>query len=175
MSSTPTPPPARAAAATGPVVDATRLLADDHAEVRALFAQYRQRARDGASGDDRQPLAEEICNLLTVHAAIEEEIFYPAARVAGVDSALLDEAEVEHASAKDLVAQVRDMAPDEPLYDARVVVLGEYVDHHAGEEEDELFAKCRAAGLDLGELGRRLAARKDELMSEIGEGMDLVG
>ena len=69
---------------------------------------------------ERRPLAEEICTLLTVHAALEEEIFYPAARAAGVDADLLDEAEVEHASAKDLIAQIRDMEPDAPLYDAKV-------------------------------------------------------
>ncbi|MEO8310631.1 MAG: hemerythrin domain-containing protein [Caldimonas sp.] len=154
--------------------DATRLLADDHREVRALFAQYRQLAEGRSPGDERQPLAEEICTLLTVHAAIEEEIFYPAARAADVDAGVLDEAEVEHASAKDLIAQIRDMAPDAPLYDAKVRVLGEYIDHHAGEEEQELFPECRASGMDLADLGVRLAARKAELMSEMSEGMEVV-
>ena len=78
-------------------------------------------------GTERQPLAEQICVLLTVHAAIKEEIFYPAARKAEVDAALLDEAEVEHASCKDLIAQIRDMGPGEECYDAKVTVLGEYI------------------------------------------------
>ena len=155
--------------------DATRLLADDHREVQALFENYRQLADDGASGDDRGPLAEEICTLLTVHAALEEEIFSPAARAAGIDAGVLDEAEVEHASAKALIAQIRDMEPDAPLYDAKVSVLGEYIDHHVGEEELELFPKCRDAAMDLDDLGARLAARKGELMGEMTEGLDVVG
>jgi len=154
---------------------ATELLVADHRDVHALFAKYRSVVEGVADAAERRPLAEEICTLLTVHAAIEEEIFYPAARAAGVDSDLLDEAEVEHASAKDLIAQVRDMDADDDLYDAKVKVLGEYVDHHVGEEQDELFPKCRASAMDLDALGVRLAARKAELMSEMSEGMEVVG
>ena len=154
--------------------DATRLLTDDHREVHALFESYRKLADAGASGEERGPLAEEICTLLTVHAALEEEIVDPAARAAGVEAGVLDEAEVEHASAKDLIAQIRDMTPDEPLYDAKVSVLGEYIDHHVGEEEQELFPKCRAA-LDVADLGVRIAARKEELMGEMTEGLEVVG
>jgi hypothetical protein len=155
--------------------DATRLLADDHREVHALFEKYRKLAEGGASGEERRPLAEEICTLLTVHAALEEEIFYPAARAAAVDAGMLDEAEVEHASAKDLIAQIRDMEPEAPLYDAKVKVLGEYIDHHVREEEQELFPTCRASTMDLNDLGIRIAARKDELMGEMAEGLDVVG
>ncbi len=155
--------------------DATRLLRDDHRQVHALFQKYGKLAAAGAPGGERGPLAEEICTLLTVHAAIEEEIFYPAARAAGVDSGLLDEASVEHASAKALIAQIRDITPDAALYDAKVTVLGEYIAHHVGEEENELFPKCRATALDLHDIGARLAARKDELMSEMSEGMEVIG
>ena len=155
--------------------DATRLLAEDHREVHALFDHYRKLGEGGASGDERRPLAEEICTLLTVHAALEEEIFYPAARAAAVDASVLDEAEVEHASAKDLIAQIRDAEPDAPLYDAKVSVLGEYINHHAREEEQELFPKCRASSMDLHDLGIRIAARKDELMREMAEGLEVVG
>ena len=154
--------------------EATRLLAADHREVHALFARYAALVGDSAGEDERRPLAEEICTLLTVHAAIEEEIFYPAARAAGIEGALLDEARVEHASAKGLIAQIRDMQADDPLYDAKVRVLGEYVDHHVGEEENALFPRCRSAALDLQSLGQRLAARKHELMSEMSEGMEAV-
>jgi len=156
-------------------VDATELLAADHREVHALFRKYENLAEADAAGAERRPLAEEICTLLTVHAAIEEEIFYPAARAAGIDADVLDEAEVEHASAKDLIAQIRDMDADDELYDAKVKVLGEYVDHHVAEEENELFPKCRASSLDLDAIGARLAARKSELMSEMSEGMEVVG
>ena len=107
--------------------------------------------------------------MLTAHATIEEEIFYPAARDAGVEGDLLDEAEVEHASAKDLIAQIRSMSPDDDLYDAKVKVLGEYVDHHVREEEDEMFPKCRKADMDLAELAQQLSERKAELMEELGE------
>jgi hemerythrin superfamily protein len=155
--------------------DATRLLANDHREVHALFEAYRKLADAAADGDERRPLAEAICTLLTVHAALEEEIFYPAARAAGVDAGVLDEAEVEHASAKELIAQIRDMEADAPLYDAKVKVLGEYIDHHVDEEEHELFAKCRAAAMDLNDLGLRIAARKQELMGEMTEGLEVVG
>ena len=164
-------PADRAAAAP----DATALLAADHREVHERFGEYERRADGGASAAELGPLAEEICNLLTVHATIEEEIFYPAAREAGVDSDLLDEAEVEHASAKALVAQIREMKAGDELYDAKVKVLGEYVDHHVAEEQDELFPKCRASAMDLAEVGARLAARKSELMSEMSEGMEVVG
>jgi hemerythrin superfamily protein len=150
--------------------DATLMLTRDHAEVRKLFKQYEKLAEAQADGEERQALAEEICAMLTVHATIEEEIFYPAAREAEVEADLLDEAEVEHASAKDLIAQIQDMGPDDELFDAKVKVLGEYVEHHVQEEEGEMFPKCRKAGMDLAGLAEQLAGRKAELMEEEGEG-----
>jgi hemerythrin superfamily protein len=167
----------RAPAASAPPrsVAATEFLAADHREVHLLFRSYRRLVDAVADHGERRPLAEELCTLLTVHAAIEEEIFYPAARSAGVASDLLDEAEVEHATAKALIAQIRDMDADDDLYDAKVKVLGDYVELHVAEEEDELFPSCRASAMDLDAIGRRLAARKAELMSEMSEGMDVVG
>jgi len=150
--------------------DATALLARDHAEVKKLFKQYDKLAEAEADGEERQALAEQICAMLTVHATVEEEIFYPAARAAEVDSDLLDEAEVEHASAKDLIAQLQEMGPDDELYDAKVKVLGEYIDHHVQEEEGEMFPKCRKADMDLADLAMQLTERKAELMEEEGEG-----
>jgi hypothetical protein len=159
--------------AAGPY--AIRLLVDDHKQVHGLFQQYKKLVKAEAEADERRPLAEEICMLLTVHATIEEEIFYPAARAADVDSDLLDEAEVEHASAKALIAQIRDMSGDDDLYDAKVTVLGEYIDHHVEEEQDEMFPKCRKSSMDLKGLGAQLAERKAQLMSEMAEGMEVVG
>jgi hemerythrin superfamily protein len=147
--------------------DATKLLSADHKEVKALFKQYDKLAKGEGSEDEKQAIAEEICTMLTVHATIEEEIFYPAAREALDEQDLLDEAEVEHASAKDLIAQIRGMSPSDELYDAKVKVLGEYIDHHVQEEEKELFPKVRKADLDLKELGASLEARKQELMNEM--------
>ena len=155
-------PPTAAAAKT----DATLLLTRDHAEVHKRFKQYEKLAEAKAKGSDRQALAEEICTMLTAHATIEEEIFYPAAREALDEEDLLDEAEVEHASAKDLIAQIRSMGPDDALYDAKVTVLGEYIDHHVEEEEGEMFPKCRKADMDLKALGERLATRKQELLAQ---------
>src|SRR5213079_2928584 len=118
--------------------------------------------------DEKQALAERICALLTAHATIEEEIFYPAAREALDEQNLLDEAEVEHATAKDLIEQIQSMDPTDELYDAKVKVLGEYVNHHVQEEEGELFPKCMSSEMDLDQLGEAISARKVELMDELG-------
>ena len=160
---TPAKKPTRSPAAP----DAVKLLTEDHKEVHALFVKYEKLAHAQADGSDRQALAEEICTMLTVHATIEEEIFYPAAREAGVDSDLLDEADVEHASAKALIAQIEAMEPDDDHYDAKVKVLGEYIDHHVKEEQDEMFPKCRKADMDLAALGAALAERKEALLGEL--------
>lgn len=154
------------ASARGAKNDATALLQRDHAEVKKLFQEYDKLADGDADGEERQALAEEICTMLTIHSTIEEELFYPAAREAGVESDLLDEAEVEHDSAKDLIAQIRAMSADDELYDAKVKVLGEYVEHHVQEEEGEMFPQCRRADMDLAGLGQALEERKSELMSE---------
>jgi hemerythrin superfamily protein len=155
-----------AASARAAKTDATVLLQRDHADVNKLFRQYQKLADGEAEGEERQALAAQICQMLTVHATIEEEIFYPAAREAEVDSDLLDEAEVEHASAKDLIAQIQSMSPEDELYDAKVTVLGEYIKHHVQEEEGEMFPKCRRAKMDLAGLAEALAERKSELMVE---------
>jgi hemerythrin superfamily protein len=147
--------------------DAIALLKADHAEVKKCFKEYQKLVDAEADSDQRQELAEQICMLLTVHATIEEEIFYPAAReVLGEDADLVDEADVEHASAKDLIAQIQGMDPDDDLYDAKVKVLGEYIDHHVKEEQDEMFPKVKEAGLDTKALGEQLQSRKEELMTE---------
>jgi hemerythrin superfamily protein len=151
--------------------DALALLKADHKEVNGLFKQYEKMADAEADAEERQTLAEQICDMLTVHATIEEEIFYPAARESAVDSDLLDEAEVEHASAKDLIAQIKGMSPDDELYDAKVKVLGEYVNHHVQEEEGELFQKCRKAKMDIATLGTELETRKASLMEEMAGGI----
>jgi hemerythrin superfamily protein len=145
--------------------DAIRLLTADHDEVEALFKQFRK-----AKDDDSQKagIVGQICTALTVHAEIEEEIFYPAARDALAEKGedMLDEAEVEHASIKSLVEQLKDADPGEEMYDAKVKVLCEYVNHHVREEEKEIFPKVKKTKLDLDELGAELMDRKTELMGE---------
>ena len=145
--------------------DATTLLEKDHRDVKSLFKRYDKLMKNEAEGSERQQLAEQICQMLTVHATIEEEIFYPAVRGANVDEDLLDEAEVEHASAKDLIAQIQSMGPEDDLYDAKVTVLGEYINHHVEEEEGEMFPKARRAKVDLEGLGEQLKSRKEALMA----------
>lgn len=149
--------------------DAVALLTADHREVKALFEKYEKLAEDQGDASDRQALAETICDMLIVHATIEEDIFYPAARKATQDDELLDEAQVEHAAAKDLIAQIKDISPDDDLYDAKVKVLGEQIDHHVEEEEGEMFPEARKSDMDLAELGVRMLALKKQLMSELGE------
>ena len=150
--------------------DAVDLLTDDHLEVGALFKQYEKLAKKSAPAGQRQPLAQKICDMLTAHTTIEEEIFYPAARQAGVDADLVDEADIEHASAKDLIAQIESGNPDDDHYDAKVKVLGEYVVHHVVEEHTEMFTKCRRSGMDLVALRAQLEERKMALMPEAEDG-----
>ncbi|MET0361214.1 MAG: hemerythrin domain-containing protein [Sphingobium sp.] len=142
--------------------DAIKLLKDDHKEVKGWFKQY----EDLEDEAEKQALAGKICLALTVHTQIEEEIFYPAARAEIDDDDLLDEAEVEHASAKQLIAEIQAMTAGEPLYDAKVKVLGEYVAHHVEEEESEMFPEARDSDLDLKALGEQMAVRKAELMKQ---------
>jgi hypothetical protein len=117
---------------------------------------------------EAEQLAKQICNELTVHSTLEEEIFYPEVRGAIDDEDLMDEAEVEHASAKELISQIESMSSGDDKFAAKVVVLGEYVNHHIKEEQDEMFPQAKKAKVDLAELGERMMARKQELMAEMG-------
>ena len=159
-----------AAAKSSSPQDALAKLKSDHAAVKEMFDQY-EKTKDKMSADDKSDLVDKIIGELVVHTQIEEEIFYPAVRAIGDEDLdeLLDEAEVEHSGAKELIAQLEDESPDEALYDAKVTVLGEYIKHHAGEEEEEMFPKVRKAReLDLDELGDQLRRRADLLKNELG-------
>jgi hemerythrin superfamily protein len=148
-----------------PVRDAIALLKADHAEVKKCFKDYEKLVKNEAGASERQELAAEICKMLSVHAQIEEEIFYPASReLLGDEADLVDEADVEHASAKELISQIENGNADDMHFNARVKVLGEYIDHHVKEEQDEMFPKVKAAGMDTKLIGQELAARKAELM-----------
>jgi hemerythrin superfamily protein len=102
---------------------------------------------------------------LSVHAKVEEEIFYPAVRKAIDEDDLMDEADIEHAGAKSLIAQVEAMKPGDDHYDAKVTVLGEYIDHHVKEEQNEMFPKVKKAKVDTVQLGERISKRKQELQA----------
>ena len=101
-----------------------------------------------------------------MHAQVEEEIFYPAVKAALKDKELIPEATVEHATVKDLIAQVEGVEPDGEMFDAKIKVLSEYVKHHVKEEQNEMFPKAKASNLDMGELGAKMAERKTELLAQ---------
>ncbi|ATQ77633.1 hemerythrin [Massilia violaceinigra] len=142
--------------------DAIAMLTEDHREVEELFKQYEALGED--DNDRKKKIADQICTALTLHATIEEEIFYPAVREASGDNEeLVDEAIVEHASAKDLIAQLQEMDPEDELYDAKVKVLSEQIAHHVQEEEKEMFPKAKKNKLDLAALAEEMALREDEV------------
>jgi hemerythrin superfamily protein len=141
--------------------DAVSLLVNDHREVKTKFQEFE--GLSDRSKASKKKIADQICHALLVHTEIEEEIFYPAVRKAISDDDLMDEALVEHAGAKDLIEQILEMDPSDELYDAKVKVLSEQIDHHVEEEETDMFPKARESNLDLVALGAELAARKHEL------------
>jgi iron-sulfur cluster repair protein YtfE (RIC family) len=146
--------------------DAIELLQEDHREVEALFNEYEQLGDDV---DAKESLAAEICEKLTVHAQIEEEIFYPAARQAlGEETEVVDEAEEEHADAKQLIAEIEEMSPEDDDYDAKVKSLSEAIAHHVEEEESEMFPNLRQSGLETEALGEQMSERKYEIIDELG-------
>ena len=150
--------------------DARSHLDADHRKVKKMFGEYETltKSKAASAGQKRRELANEICLELTVHAQIEEQIFYPALRQAIKSTDLLDEAKVEHATVKDLIAQLESASGVDEMFDAKVKVLGEYIDHHVKEERNEIFVQARAArGLDLVAMREQLAARKEELMEEL--------
>ncbi len=142
--------------------DAISILMEDHQDLKSGFKYYDQICNRVVK--DKKELAEELCSLFMQHAIAEEEIFYPAVREAVKGSKdMINEAIVEHASAKDLVAQIQAMEPNDELYHAKVKVLGELIEHHIHEEEGEMFEKAKGASLNLVELGARIEARKQQL------------
>lgn len=160
-------PPTRAGASAKRQKDACDLLDADHKAVKALFKEYESLSESRSrSTTKKRQLADQICQELTVHAAIEEEIFYPAVRKAIKDNDLMNEAVVEHASAKDLIAQIKGMDAGDEMFDAKVTVLGEYIDHHVKEERTEMFTKARATKLDLVAMAGQLQERKQALMAQ---------
>lgn len=142
--------------------DVISILKEDHKDLKEGFKYFEQICN--RQTEDKKELAEGLCALFMQHAVAEEEIFYPAIREAVRHSRdMINEAIVEHASAKDLVAQIQVMKPDEELYNAKVKVLGELIEHHIEEEESEMFGKARDANLNLIQLGEQIEARKQQL------------
>jgi hemerythrin superfamily protein len=150
--------------------DPFEMLKADHREVEKMHKEYEKLVKNEADAEERGELAARICAALTVHATVEEEVFYPPVREAIDDDDIMDHADVEHASAKDLIAQIESMDPDDSHFDAKVTVLCEYVAHHVKEEEEEMFPKARKAkDLDFASLAAEMEARKSELEAEYAE------
>jgi hemerythrin-like domain-containing protein len=146
--------------------DAIALLVADHREVSDMFKQFEELS-DRAKAS-KQKLTQQICNALIAHTQIEEEIFYPAVREKVEDADdMVDEAVVEHQAAKDLISQLQEMDPDDDLYDAKVKVLGEEIEHHVKEEEEEMFKEAKKSGIDLVALGQQMAQRKQEILATL--------
>jgi hemerythrin superfamily protein len=147
--------------------DAIAMLTADHKKVKKLFADF-DKLKDAGSDEDKASIVDQICNELKIHTELEEEIFYPAVRKAIDDADLMDEALVEHAGAKELIAQLEDASPEDDLYDAKVTVLGEQIEHHVKEEEGDMFPKAKKAKVDTEALGATMLKRKIALMEKFG-------
>jgi CRP-like cAMP-binding protein/hemerythrin superfamily protein len=154
-----------------PGKDAVAFLAADHQKVKSLFAEFDQLKLQG-SAQDKAALIHQICSVLKVHAAIEEEIFYPAARDAIDDSDLMNEALAHHAGAKELVAELEKMNPHDQLYDAKVTVLRRQIEHHVKEVEAKIFPQVIKAKLDTAALGAKMSQRRAKLVSAMGNSSD---
>jgi hemerythrin superfamily protein len=142
--------------------EATAMLRADHKVVSGLFAEFEKTKSDSK----KKKLVDQICKELTIHAQLEEEIFYPAFKEALKDKELVPEASVEHQSVKDLIAAVQGVEPYGEDYDAKVKVMGEFVKHHVKEEQNEMFPKAKESSkLDLVALGEQMFARKQELLA----------
>ena len=152
--------------------DAVSMLMEDHKKVQKLFRDF-DKAHDKQDDETCQQIVELVCAELEVHTTLEEELFYPAAReVLGEDEELIDEAEIEHRSAKDLIAELRVMDAADQKFAPTFTVLAEYVKHHIKEEEGEIFPKVKKAKLDVDSLGEEMQTRKTQLIQEgrLGEG-----
>lgn len=147
--------------------DAIVLLKSDHQEAKELFDQY-EKIKDQGTSDQKMEIATKVCAALLIHMEIEEKIFYPRVRPKIDASDLINEALVEHSGAKDLIQQIGETKPSDPMFDAKIQVLGEQIDHHVKEEERDLFPKVRKSGIDLLALGAQLLEEKNRIRLEHG-------
>ncbi|TAK84569.1 MAG: hemerythrin domain-containing protein [Betaproteobacteria bacterium] len=141
---------------------AIEMLKEDHAKVQKAFKEFEKMDREDT--ETLKQVVQTVCEELKVHTTLEEEIFYPAVREAIEDEDIMNEASVEHETAKMLMEQLENMGPDDPSYHATFTVLGEYVKHHVKEEEGEMFPQAKKTDLDFEDLGQRMRERKQELM-----------
>lgn len=147
--------------------DAIALLKADHREAEDLFEQY-DKLKEAGKTQEKLAIAKKVCGALLIHMEIEEKIFYPKVRGQAHEDDLVNEAVVEHSGAKDLIKQLGALKPDDPMFDAKIKVLSEQIEHHVGEEEKEMFPKAEKSGLDMDKLGEELAKAKSKLQAEHG-------
>ena len=145
--------------------DAASLFIEDHRKVK-MFDEFKKLKSEDP--EEKEDLVRMACTQLRIHAMLEEEIFYPAVREKLKDTGLIDEAEVEHTVAKQLIGELEEMTPEEELYDAKFTVLGEYVNHHVAEEEKQIFPQAKKAKVDMQALGKQIQQRKKELQQQAG-------
>ena len=146
---------------------AIELLKEQHDKAKKAFKEFEKLDREDTEA--QQELVQSVCEDLKLHTTLEEELFYPAAREAIEDEDILNEAQVEHETAKMLIEQLENMGPEDPNFRATFTVLGEYVVHHAKEEEGEMFPQVKKTDVDLEELGARMRSRMEELMGETAD------
>ena len=146
---------------------AVELLKEQHDKVKKAFKEFEKLDRE--DNEAQQQLVQRVCEDLKLHTTLEEELFYPAAREAIDDEDILNEAQIEHETAKMLIEQLENMGPEDPNFHATFTVLGEYVVHHVKEEEGEMFPQVKKTDLDLEELGARMRSRMEELMGETAD------
>jgi hemerythrin superfamily protein len=147
--------------------DALTLLQGDHREAEELFEKFED-IKDKASAQEKFELAQKVCGALLIHMEIEEKIFYPQVRQRIGDDDLMNESVVEHAGAKDLIKLLGELKADDPMFDSKMKVLSEQIQHHVEEEESEMFPKVRKANLDLQVLGAELLKGKAQMQEEQG-------
>jgi hypothetical protein len=152
---------------TTTAIDAFELLKADHREAEALFKKY-EKAKDADNAELKMKIAKEVCSALLIHMEIEEKIFYPRVRGEVDDDDLMNEAVVEHSGAKDLIMQLGSLKADDPMFDAKIKVLSEQIEHHVEEEEEEMFAEARKTDIDFDALGEELFTAKNKLRVQHG-------
>ncbi len=154
---------------TMPIItrDAIGLLTEDHRKAEILFANFAQ-VRLHDSVDEKFSVAKQVCGDLLIHMAIEEAIFYPKVRQALAEAALVDEAEHGHDGAKDLIKELGDIDPSDPVFDLKIEALAEQIREHVEKEETVIFPKMLIAPVDLLALGQELATAKSDMRSQLG-------
>lgn len=153
--------------------DAISLLLEDHRKVLKLFDEFKQMCQDENAADEaKQDLVDTACNELTLHAQLEQDLVYPALRDSLAEGMLIEQALIEHQSATQLINELQMMQAGDEFYDAKFLVLSEYVRHHINEEQDKIFPQAKDAKLDLMAMGEQLQQRKQALQEEMGLAAD---